>query len=589
MNRCLSFLILAVLSLSMQSCADSGGGGGTTPPSVPAGSADSTAPSQPGSLSATAMSSSQIDLSWNASTDNVGVTGYKIFRGGILIATSPTTAYSHTGLTPSTNYSYTVSAYDAAGNNSPQSGSANATTQAQQAGTITAASCSQAAVQTAVNSALDGNTVIVPTGSCTWGSPVLLSNSKGVTLQCTTAGSCVITASSQALLFDSLSGTNTRFYRITGFTLQNSSATFVIWVSGNGTLSSIRIDHNTFNVATDSVAVFFGHTQSIANYYGVIDHNTMTSPGSSTFLQIIGDTNNSPPPSQLGTGSNMFVEDNTITIPTMTNAGKGCMDSWGNGAIVWRHNNSLNCLVTTHGVTHSGGPQNIELYDNQLRVDAGSVAQGVADGYRLFHHQGSGEFIAFNNRFTAFSGKNSDPLEMTHYRSAPPAVAGYDVSLGRCDGSNPKDGNRAPASTYFGYPCWRQPGRDFAGNLMPMYVWNNRWSDTGAKIDMLVATPWGTTNPAVEDHIKPDRDYYNAVSALAQTSPPTPFNGTTGMGFGTLVNRPATCTTNALESGGGVGYFATDQGPQGTLFRCSATNTWTAWYQPYTYPHPLAQ
>jgi hypothetical protein len=91
----------------------------------------------------------------------------------------------------------------------------------------------------------------------------------------------------------------------------------------------------------------------------------------------------------------------------------------------------------------------------------------------------------------------------------------------------------------------------------------------------------------VSDHVKPDRDYYNAVSAAAQTSPTSPFNGTTGMGFGTLANRPSTCTTNALESGGGVGYFATDQGAQGTLYRCSATNTWTVWYTPFAYPHPL--
>jgi hypothetical protein len=346
-----------------------------------------------------------------------------------------------------------------------------------------------------------------------------------------------------------------------------------------------------FNVATDSTAVFFGHTQSIGNYYGVIDHNTLTSPGNSTLLQMIGDTNNSPPASQFGTGNNMFVEDNTITFPVMTNAGRGCMDSWGNGAIVWRHNSTLNCLVTSHGVTHSGGPQNLELYDNSLRVDAGAAGQGVADGYRLFHHQGSGEFIAFNNSFTAQAGvpKNSDPLEMTHYRSAPPNVAGYGDPPGRCDGSKAIDGTGP-----FGYPCWRQPGRDFAKNMKPMYVWSNKWSDTGAKIDMLVATPWGTTNPAVEDHIQPGRDYFNAVSALAQTSPTSPFNGTTGMGFGTLANRPTTCTQNLHTSwnnvgdvGAGVGYFATNQGPQGTFYTCTAQNTWTAWYSPYTYPHPL--
>lgn len=126
------------------------------------------------------------------------------------------------------------------------------------------------------------------------------------------------------------------------------------------------------------------------NYHGVIDHNTLTGPGNSTFLQIIGRANDAPPPSQAGTANNMFVEDNTITFPTMTNAGRGCLDLWGIGAVVWRQNATLNCLVTSHGVTHGSGPQNIELYDNRLAVDAGAVAQGVADGYRLFHHPTAG-------------------------------------------------------------------------------------------------------------------------------------------------------------------------------------------------------
>jgi hypothetical protein len=120
-----------------------------------------------------------------------------------------------------------------------------------------------------------------------------------------------------------------------------------------------------------------------------------------------------------------------------------------------------------------------------------------------------------------------------------------------------------------------------------MYVWNNRWSSTGAKVDMTVENPWGASNPSVSDHIKPNRDFYNAVSAGAQVSPTSPFNGSTGMGFGTQANRPTTCTSSTLESGGGVGYFATDQGPAGTLYRCSAANTWTVQYVPYTYPHPL--
>ncbi|HUO50194.1 MAG TPA: fibronectin type III domain-containing protein, partial [Candidatus Paceibacterota bacterium] len=90
---------------------------------------DTTAPSVPTGLSATAVSSSQINLTWTTSTDNVGVTGYNIYRNGTKVGTATTNSYSDTGLSAATNYSYTVSAYDAAGNTSAQSSSASATTQ----------------------------------------------------------------------------------------------------------------------------------------------------------------------------------------------------------------------------------------------------------------------------------------------------------------------------------------------------------------------------------------------------------------------------------------------------------------------------
>jgi chitodextrinase len=91
---------------------------------------DTTAPSVPTALSATATSASQINLSWTASTDNVATTGYTVFRAGLQIATVLGTTYQNTGLTASTAYAYTVSAFDAAGNNSAQSASVSATTQA---------------------------------------------------------------------------------------------------------------------------------------------------------------------------------------------------------------------------------------------------------------------------------------------------------------------------------------------------------------------------------------------------------------------------------------------------------------------------
>lgn len=97
--------------------------------------ADTTPPSVPTGLTATAVSSSQINLSWTASTDNVGVSGYNVFRGGTQVGTSATTTYLDSGLSASTTYSYTVAAKDAAGNTSAQSSSASAAT------TSTSTSC----------------------------------------------------------------------------------------------------------------------------------------------------------------------------------------------------------------------------------------------------------------------------------------------------------------------------------------------------------------------------------------------------------------------------------------------------------------
>ncbi|ATB42129.1 hypothetical protein CYFUS_007606 [Cystobacter fuscus] len=95
-----------------------------------AATGDTQAPTAPASLTATAASSSQINLTWGASTDNVGVTGYIIYRGGTQVGTSTATSYSDTGLAASTTYSYTVKARDAAGNLSAVSNTASATTQA---------------------------------------------------------------------------------------------------------------------------------------------------------------------------------------------------------------------------------------------------------------------------------------------------------------------------------------------------------------------------------------------------------------------------------------------------------------------------
>ncbi|MFF0865624.1 glycosyl hydrolase family 18 protein [Nonomuraea sp. NPDC003560] len=108
---------------------------GWEPPNVAAlwkvsggGGSDTTAPSVPGNLRSTGVTDTSVALAWNASTDNVAVTGYEVYRGGTLVTTVTGTTYNDTGLTANTAYSYTVRARDAAGNRSANSNQISATT-----------------------------------------------------------------------------------------------------------------------------------------------------------------------------------------------------------------------------------------------------------------------------------------------------------------------------------------------------------------------------------------------------------------------------------------------------------------------------
>ena len=131
--------------------------------------------------------------------------------------------------------------------------------------------------------------------------------------------------------------------------------------------------------------------------------------------------------------------------------------------------------------------------------------------------------------------------------------------------------------------------------LDPIYEWDDTMQHGSLQVLLNYA-----------GQIQANRDFYtdnwragNLSGPTAQTSPTSPFNGSTtcndgsgnytcGVGFGSLADRPTTCTI-------GVAYWATDQGSwnqsgsgsQGQLFKCTAANTWTLGYTPYAYPHPL--
>lgn len=97
--------------------AASGGGGG-----------DEEAPTAPTNLSASNITETSFTLSWTASTDNIGVTGYDVYQDGSIIGTTTNTNYNVDGLSASTTYTYTVKAKDAAGNVSAASNALDVTT-----------------------------------------------------------------------------------------------------------------------------------------------------------------------------------------------------------------------------------------------------------------------------------------------------------------------------------------------------------------------------------------------------------------------------------------------------------------------------
>ncbi len=87
-----------------------------TPPPV-----DTTAPTKPGPLTSSNVTTTSVKLTWTASTDNVGVTGYDVYQGATKVQTVTAPTATITGLTADTTYSFTVKAFDAAGNQSAAS------------------------------------------------------------------------------------------------------------------------------------------------------------------------------------------------------------------------------------------------------------------------------------------------------------------------------------------------------------------------------------------------------------------------------------------------------------------------------------
>jgi hypothetical protein len=232
---------------------------------------------------------------------------------------------------------------------------------------IHAASCSQADVQTAVNSAANGDTVDIPTGgSCTYRSAVTISG-KYITI----AGLGITTITTVAQIAFNVTQTTTGTTRITGFTFLESGVVNdsqeIVTFHGTTASMPFRLDHCTFTQPDQGTLV-----ELQGNGPGLIDHNTFTTTGGSLAEMIhnFGNGANNWTDNIVPGGPNMvFIEDNTLTCP---DGFCSALQSYNGARTVVRHNSFNFAQVDQHGTAGFVGARWWEIYDNNFNTPNGA-------------------------------------------------------------------------------------------------------------------------------------------------------------------------------------------------------------------------
>ncbi len=482
--------------------------------------------------------------------------------------------------------------------------------------TITAASCNESDVAKALSSVnTDGMIVVIPAGNCIWTVSLSYTQTNSFTLQGAGAifyspASISGTGSDTTIIQDNVNHSSSdppllgitlipgKTFRMTGiaFTYNsgNSSVTYNGSVRFGGTSASVRIDHNHFNQIDNVDLNFTGCLQ------GVIDHNQFDAGfGSENQERFQGVTCNGDPlgfgngswaqASNFGSSGFMFSENNNFQWVNGTlgpgQLGSEAFDCEGGGRFVFRNNTTgYHVALQIHGEVSNidnRGCRAYEVYNNTFAFSSNPTA----DQFAFLVMLESGTSLWWGNTVTGFNQFIHEDVPRTNTATYPivPTPGGWG-GCGTTIGPSNWDGN----TNSTGYPCLDQVGRgkgdmltgafpskvDVVANAItwpnqapdPVYVWGNTYNPVPQESDYF----WTNFDSATVEN----RDYY---LQLPNYNEPATFNATAGVGQGLLAARPATCAP-------AVGYWATDTT---TLYVCTATNTWTAYYTPFTYPHPL--
>jgi hypothetical protein len=382
------------------------------------------------------------------------------------------------------------------------------------------------------------DTINIPAGSAIWSSRLAITagvnligaggSQTVITSNYTSVNSSSSDAQNYLITYAPSTPANDEAFRLSGITLDLNDECAGVLVSNNSAtaITQVRIDHCTI-INADAVSMTARGIAIDGTIYGVIDNNYFEgNEKAADFYGANGDSWDNFS-FTFGTADNIYFEDNyVVTTSTAHSAGDGGRYCARYNTYIHNTASGLYPWFDVHGNQDGGtyGSMGAEIYANEITHVYGDAGVGV------FDHRG-GQALIYNNNVVSSTSDSAKVREE------------YDDAL---------------------YP----EANAHTQKVNNSYYWGNKTNGSAVIETSITQDTSDGSTPNDPAEIVENREFWDYNAA---------FDGTAGVGSGAYASLPVTCTT-------GVAYWATDRRK---LYKCTDTDTWTEYYTPYTYPHPL--